>query len=306
MSNRSQDALTHTERNFNDVKRGFAARYIADNFEPRDRLALVLLNKRTGAAVQRIAPVEKLASEEMQRWLRHMNAQKFEVYVSMNALRADAHGRTKGDIGEIRHVYLDLDHKGEEALKAVADRDDLPAPNYIVNTSPGKYQVVWRVEGFSLEDAEALQRQLAAEVGADPAATDSSRVMRLPGFFNHKYELPHYVTADKISRETHDRIRFPEVAPSKMPGELNTPPSTSARRPQSGGGLSQSERDWAYAKSELWRGRSPESVIQIITERRQDDKPKPRDYAERTVRKAMQVLEAEGRRADRGSTGPER
>jgi hypothetical protein len=78
-----------------------------------------------------------------------------------------------------------------------------------------------------------------------------------------------------------------------MPGEPDALPVAGPRQVQSGGGLSQSERDWAYAKSELWKGRSPESVIHTIAERRQSDKPKPTEYAERTVRKAMQVLETE-------------
>jgi hypothetical protein len=58
--------------------------YIRDNFRPDDRLAVVLVNKQKGDVVQRIASADKIAGEEFQRWLRHMNAQKYEVYVTWN------------------------------------------------------------------------------------------------------------------------------------------------------------------------------------------------------------------------------
>jgi len=44
---------------------------------------------------------------------------------------------------------------------------------------------------FEKDQAESLQRALVRELGADLAATDSSRVLRLPGFYNHKYAKPH-------------------------------------------------------------------------------------------------------------------
>jgi hypothetical protein len=100
----------------------------------------------------------------------------------MNALNDGARGRTKADVAIIRHVYLDFDENGTAAVEALVKRDDLPKPNYLVNSSPDKWQVVWKVEGFVKEEAESLQQALVRETGADPAATDSSRVLRLPGF----------------------------------------------------------------------------------------------------------------------------
>ena len=63
-----------------------AAKYVRENFAPKDRLAVVLVEKRTGAVIQRLATAEKVASEDFQSWLRHKNADRSEVYVSMNAL----------------------------------------------------------------------------------------------------------------------------------------------------------------------------------------------------------------------------
>jgi len=51
-----------------------ASDYIKDNFEPRDRIALLILNRETGESLQRITTAEKASSPEFQAWLRHRNA----------------------------------------------------------------------------------------------------------------------------------------------------------------------------------------------------------------------------------------
>ena len=57
--------------------------------------------------------------------------------------------RDKADVAEIRHVYLDFDENGTAAAGAVLNRTDLPTPNFLVNTSKDKWQVVWRVTAFT-------------------------------------------------------------------------------------------------------------------------------------------------------------
>src|SRR4051812_48376985 len=82
-------------------------RFIRANFSPEDRLAVVLIQKHSSSVTQRLASAAQIADEKFQNWLRYMNAQKHEVYVSMNPLRPEARGRTKADVAGIRHVYLD-------------------------------------------------------------------------------------------------------------------------------------------------------------------------------------------------------
>jgi len=60
----------------------------------------------------------------------------------MNPLRQDASTRTKEDIESIRHVYLDLDHGGPEALESVEKLQRRPETNYVLTSSPEKFQVV--------------------------------------------------------------------------------------------------------------------------------------------------------------------
>lgn len=256
--------------------------FVRASFEPTDHLAIVLLNRRTGEVRQRLADASRIADTEFQALLKEKNDERFEVYISMNTLKASATGRTKQDIANIRHVFLDFDHQGPQALERLTSRQDLPAPHFVVTTSPGKYQVIWKVEGFTLDQAERLQQALARETGADIAATDATRVLRLPGFENHKYSQPHLVTAEQMENPTARPEDFPEFAPGREHLQLPT-----QQRAVSPGTLSQSERDWAFAKRALARGDSPATVAAVIASYRQFDKRNPQEYADRTVRKAL-------------------
>lgn len=262
-------------------------RYLRENFQPTDRVAVVLIQKQTHKVIQRIASVDNIAGREFQAWLRHANASKFEVYVGMNTLRPNAHSRTKEDIAEIRHIYLDFDQNGTAAVQSLVQRDDLPEPNYLVNSSPGKWQVVWKVQAFHQAEAEQLMRHLVRELGADPAATDTSRVLRLPGFANNKYGNPFVVKAEARASVAYTPEQFPRTivdASSRCATSLS--PSRSISRL----GLTQSERDWAYAKRALARGDSAQQVTTAIASFRRGEKSDVDGYAERTVRKAQESL----------------
>jgi hypothetical protein len=265
-------------------------RYIRENFHPDDRIAVVLIQKETHRVVQRVATAERVASAEFQAWLRHENASRFEVFVSLNALKDGARSRTKEDIAEIRHLYLDFDDNGTSAVQALLKRDDVPPPNYLVNSSPDKWQVVWKVEGFVHDEAERLMRHLVRETGADPAATDSSRVMRLPGFANHKYGRPYVVSVEPRATDTYQPQHFPKLPMEEQGGRRISDHGT-ARPPRSAGEVTQSERDWAYARRALGRGESPEKIRAAIEAFRVGQKADVNQYAERTVRKAIESLE---------------
>ena len=59
-----------------------SAGYIRNNFEAADRIAIVLLNKRSGVVLQRVVSAERVVAPEYQAWRRHMNAQNLvQVYL---------------------------------------------------------------------------------------------------------------------------------------------------------------------------------------------------------------------------------
>ena len=230
-----------------------ASEYISDNFKPSGRIAVLVLNRNLGETTQRITTAQKAASPEFQAWLRYKNANGADIYVGMNPLKQDASTRTKDDIERIRHLYIDLDHGGSTALDAIKNSDLVPQPNYVLNTSPEKFQVVWKVEGITPEEAEELQRGMVREFGGDPAATDSTRVLRLPGFANKKYDHNFYVEARFESMQEYHLRDFKVPIDSQEAPRHRNEEARSGNR-VSGAVLSQSEHDWAYAKRALARG----------------------------------------------------
>ena len=115
-----------------------ASEYILDNFKPSDPIAILLRNRSTGEVAQRIASAEKIAARDFQERLTNRNQAGFDIYVGMNALKDAAHSRTKRDIHEIRHAYLDLDYRGPEALKAIQNSDEVPKPNFVFGHFSGQ------------------------------------------------------------------------------------------------------------------------------------------------------------------------
>ncbi len=264
-----------------------APTYIKDNFEPSDRIAILVLNRQTRESRQRITTAEKASSPEFQAWLRHRSARGDEIYVGMNALKPDAWARTKDQVAAIRHLYVDLDHGGERAIETMRNSGLVPEPNYVLNTSPEKYQIVWRVDGIGQEQAEAIQRAMVREFGGDPAATDSTRVLRLPTFSNRKHDPPHMVTARAEATQTYHledfKLRTDENVPRYEPHARYEKDQSEPR-----GEITQSERDWAFAKRALARGDDAEEVIRRIADYRGDEKHP--NYARYTVEKAQAAL----------------
>ena len=164
-----------------------APNYVRANFDPSDRLAVLVRNRRRGDTLQRISTAVRIAAPQFQDWLRYKNERDgSDIYLGMNPLKPEAHTRTKDDIQAIKHLYIDLDHDGSKSLAAIQQSDLVPTPSYVLSTSPDKFQVIWKVEGVTQEQAEAFLHALAREFDGDPAATDSTRVLRLPGFANKK------------------------------------------------------------------------------------------------------------------------
>ena len=131
---------------------------------------------------------------------------------------------------------------------------------------------------------------MVREFGGDPAATDSTRVLRLPGFANKKYDRDYYVKACAESTETYHHRDFKVQLDSQDAPAHDSEDRAQRNRP-SGAQLSQSEHDWAYAKRALNRGDDPEEIIRRIADFRVEDKSSPDYYARHTVMKAQAELQ---------------
>jgi len=266
-----------------------APEYVLALHEPNDRVAVLVRNRAREHTMQRILPAEAIANPPLQAWLKEQNEAGADIFIGMNPLKSGIPNRTKENVREIRHVYLDLDEDAGASLHAVRTSGDVPSPNFVLDTSPGKHQVVWRVEGLDQEQAESLLRSLANQFGGDPAATDVSRVLRLPGFTNRKYNEQFVVRVHhELDQVYHlGDFRVQEDSPD-APRHLADAHEPTRRLPS--GHRSQSEADWAYAKRALARGDAPEDVMRRIADYRADDKADPAYYARLTVIKAQRAL----------------
>lgn len=81
--------------------------------------AVVVRNRKIGETIQRVSTAERIAGADFQRWLRYKNAQGSDVYLSLNTFKDYAQGRTKADLKQIRHLYLDLDQDGSKKLAPI-------------------------------------------------------------------------------------------------------------------------------------------------------------------------------------------
>ena len=265
-----------------------ASDYVLDLFGPTENVAVVVRNRATGRTIQRIARADTVAGKEFQTWLASQNGAGSDVFLGMNPIKDDATSRIKANIKNIRTVYLDLDRKGDESLHAIRNSSEVPPPNFVLDTSPGKHQVVWKINGVTQDDAESLLRALASEFDGDPAATDSTRVLRLPGFSNRKLTEEFVVRAHHETDAVYTLRDFTIEADS--PEAVRDIGDAHQSRTVAPGHKSQSERDWAYAKRSLARSVHPQEVIRNIADYRAEDKYDPQDYARRTVAKAQAEL----------------
>jgi hypothetical protein len=266
-----------------------APEYVFALHEPSDQVAVLVRNRTRQQTMQRILAAETIASAPFQAWLEEQNRSGADIFIGMNPVRGGARSRTKQHIREARHAYVDLDEDAGASLQAIRTTGDVPAPNFVLDTSPGKHQVVWRLEGFDNHEAESLLRALASQYGGDPAATDISRLLRLPGFTNRKYNeafvvrVHHETNALYHAQDFHVQDDSPE-----SPRHIGDSHQRTRKVPP--GHRSQSEADWAYAKRALARGDSPDQIIRNIADYRADDKADPTYYARLTVIKAQHAL----------------
>ncbi|HXO35153.1 MAG TPA: RepB family DNA primase [Candidatus Acidoferrales bacterium] len=255
-----------------------AAEFLTHCFAPGETIALLLRREVPAATIQRIVQLETAIKPRYLSWLAQENAAGANIHVSANPLRSDSRRRTKECIASIRHLYLDLDSDGESRLNSLRASDSVPPPNEVLSTSLGKYQILWRVDGFTLEQQESALKLLAITFGGDPACTDCNRVLRLPGFLNCKYDPAYPVTVEYPGDSTwsSDDFRLDILAADAiLPSRVITVRQQPANH-------SNSEHDWAWVLHELARGKDAAKLTRKLAWLRAD-KPNPLYYAQRTV-----------------------
>jgi hypothetical protein len=173
--------------------------YLRRLFEPGDWVNLQLIHQTEtwtdehGVKHARVdnnyATVESLLKPETLQRIAEAQDKGWNSYVAMNAFTPGVERRRKKDVKSVRNVYIEFDENGETGLEAI-DKDIaeriIPAPDFVLQSSPGKFYVIWCVKDFTVEKEEALNSALQQRYGSDPASVDVARVLRLPGTRNLK------------------------------------------------------------------------------------------------------------------------
>ena len=288
-----------------------AIRFLNSMFDGTDRVAILAI-PRSGPDArvkQRFTPAGTAAGRT-QSWLRHLNSQRYDIYLGVNPLREDSTRREKEDIAEVRRLQVDLDDNGPENLKRLlgdAARGVIPQPRHLLRSSTDHYQVLWDTARgqWTPGQAETTMRSLAARYGGDPACSEVARVMRWPGYRNHKEGRDRALVSwidrggKPVSPDDFRALPAPEMRTAR-----DAPVATGRRRRPTRQGpnrISQSERDWAWVKDQLKDGADPLQLREELA-RRRADKAKPDAYAALTVEKAMRAVAHETHQHEREIT----
>ena len=255
-----------------------AREFLTRCFAPGETIAVLLRRENPASTMQRVVTLETATTPRYMGWLAHENANGANVYVAANPLRSGSRKRTKESIAEVRHLYIDIDVDGDARIATLRASNEVPTPSAILSTSPGKYQVLWRVEGFDFADQEQTLKLLAISFGGDPACTDCNRVIRVPGFHNRKYTPSQPIAVQYLS----DSIFHPEDFRLALDSPDAVLPLRGFGRRSSGDKITHSEQDWAWVLSELTSGKDATQLTDSLALRRAD-KPNPLYYAQRTV-----------------------
>ena len=111
--------------------------------------------------------------------LARLNKLGAGVFVTIN--RTDGKGRREENVTGVQAIFADTDGAPIEPLLALR-------PHIVVQSSPGKWHVYWRVSDCAPDQFERVQQAVAKKFGTDPRVSDPPRVMRLPGFHHNKGE----------------------------------------------------------------------------------------------------------------------
>lgn len=267
---------------------------------PDDRIALCLIcSKEVKHRFLSVRDIERFTP-----FLRAMNTKGWNIYITPSVLKHGAIARTKANFAETQDIiYVDADCK--EAMERV--RLDYPYPTLVVKTSVGRYQIYWKLtKAISIAQQEGLISAIVRDIGADPAATDVSRVLRLPSFWNRKpsrnntvdivfrrsektsYKSLYDVCSSHDSTEYIAHQRDTSMPFSRCVNSLQTLDS-GKRYKEKFVFPSKSEEDWYLINQMLREGASRNDCVAFLVERRRGEKRNPDYYANYTVDKAIRL-----------------
>lgn len=167
-------------KGFTATAREEVARYAACVFEPTDIVEVRELP--CGRSTWHEAG--KLAEAAESLFCDNQHSQ--HIYVGANPRRAEGGTRSK-DVACARCLFVDFDGIGPVTARERWHNAGLPTPTLTISSGHGVHAYWWLAEPITdLSIWSSLQKKLSAVLDSDRAIHDPPRLMRLPGFINHK------------------------------------------------------------------------------------------------------------------------
>lgn len=147
--------------------------------------------------------------EEHGATLNRLNDSGAGIFVMVNAgdgiVKPHARScRTAANVTRVRALFVDLDGAPVEPVLNSA-----VLPDFVVQSSPGRWHVYWKVDDCPLTEFTTVQLALADRFDGDRKVADLPHVMRVPGFLHQKEKpfvsrlyLPHQF--DSLGDANHD------------------------------------------------------------------------------------------------------
>lgn len=125
--------------------------------------------------------------ELLNKMLVALNESGAGIFAAVNEHERDKN-RAKKTTTKIRAIFADFDDI-DTAQQQVNDISAVLEPSIVVESSPGKFHVYYVLSdqgAIPVEEFTHWQKRLVKDFKSDPKCTDSSRVMRVPGFMHNK------------------------------------------------------------------------------------------------------------------------
>lgn len=259
-------------------------------FNPNDSIAIIIINQ--GKTEQRFIRAGDYF--KYRGWLRYKNSQGFNIYCSVATLLAGSKNRKKESYSDEQSaLWVEIDFK---TTKWSEFHVDLLFPSLIVASSIDKTHLYWLLSSdISKNSVEHINKGLNKYFSdkynrSVDTVHDISRVLRIPGFKNHKNgyycRLLQCNLKKYSSNDFHHIVKLlPETAQPVSPSVIKNNSVTPA------GAKSKSEEDMCEVIYKLARlNWSRDQVINYLISKRQGEKSNINYYAELTVDKAINYI----------------
>jgi hypothetical protein len=197
-----------------------------------------------------------------------------DVYVGA-APRLEEDG-TKAGVHRIRALWMDLDLKnGHTRESRLEQLRKLSCPPSLGVWTGGGLHPYWLLDRSAegpgeLERAELIMRRLAVGMDGDPVH-DRSRIMRVPGTFNHKYGKPRPVVMEHYYPDLRYGLEELKEMAEALPGKASDDPDKGGTVPREvlGGPIRDGRRNVTLASvagSLRDRGLDAETICAVLLE----------------------------------------